>query len=74
VLYWTAAFPLVRLLHTVMMGESTRAGLEQGLIPFLVFQAMVGGAFGLGFVLLFNQFSTLITTLGAKKKGFPKES
>jgi hypothetical protein len=56
ILFWIVAFPFARLAQEWMVpGGGGAAGLGQGIASFLVFQAMVGGAFGLGFVLLHNQ-------------------
>lgn len=51
ILYWTAAFPAARLAQEFLAG----AGLPDGVLAFVVYQALVGGAFGLGFLLLHNQ-------------------
>lgn len=64
ILYWMCAFPAARLIFELVgEGTSSRAGLSDGVMGFLVYQAMVGAAFGLGFVLLHNQFDALLTRL-----------
>jgi hypothetical protein len=66
ILFWIAAFPLARLAQEFMIaGGGGQAGLSQGMAGFLIFQAMVGGAFGLGFVLLHNQITALLTRAGS---------
>jgi uncharacterized membrane protein YhaH (DUF805 family) len=61
ILYWSVAFPAARLIFELAAGDgSSRSGLSDGLMPFLVYQAMVGGAFGLGFILLHNQITALL--------------
>ncbi|MGH2817337.1 MAG: hypothetical protein ACRDJS_02610 [Actinomycetota bacterium] len=45
-----------------------KAGLSQGIAGFLVYQAMVGSAFGLGFLLLHNQIWTWLSA-GAERGG-----
>jgi hypothetical protein len=53
IIFWTVAFPLARLAPELMLsGGGGPASLSQGLAGFLAYQAMVGGAFGLGFLLL----------------------
>jgi hypothetical protein len=61
ILFWSVAFPAARLAQELMVaGGGGEAGLSQGMAPFLLYQAMVGGAFGLGFLLLHNQIATLL--------------
>jgi hypothetical protein len=57
ILFWTAALPAARLFQELLMG----AGLRESLPAFLVYQALVGGAFGLGFLLLHNQIWTWLS-------------
>jgi hypothetical protein len=57
ILFWTAALPAARLAQELLMG----AGLRESLPSFLVYQALVGGAFGLGFLLLHNQIWTWLS-------------
>jgi hypothetical protein len=52
ILYWAAAFSVSRLTQQLLVGEGD---LKDGLIGFLVYQALVGGLFGLGFLLLYEQ-------------------
>jgi len=64
ILYWSGAFATARLLFELLLGDpSSRAGLSNGFMGFLVFQVMVGAGFGLGFVLVHNQVSTLLGKL-----------
>jgi hypothetical protein len=51
ILFWTGAFPAARLAQEFLAA----ARLPEGVISFVVYQALVGGAFGLGFLLLHNQ-------------------
>jgi hypothetical protein len=57
ILFWSAALPAARLAQEALVG----AGLRESVPSFLVYQAMVGGAFGLGFLLLQNQIAALVT-------------
>lgn len=55
ILYWAAAFPAARLLQELLLvGSGHFGGLEGGLGGFLLYQAIVGLGFGLGFLLLHN--------------------
>jgi hypothetical protein len=56
ILYWVVAFPVARLSQELMVGSGTMS-LSEVLGDFMIFQAFVGGAFGLGFFLLHNQIS-----------------
>ena len=56
ILFWVVAFPLARLSQELMVGSETMSMAEL-LGDFMIFQALVGGAFGLGFFLLHNQIS-----------------
>jgi hypothetical protein len=61
IVYWTVAFPVARLMFEFMVGDDgSRSGLSNGVAGFLVYQALVGGGFGLGFVLLHNQVLALL--------------
>ncbi|MED7926322.1 hypothetical protein SMD20_18855 [Nonomuraea sp. LP-02] len=51
-LYWMAAFPLSRLLQESVAG----VGMNDGVLPFLAYQAMVGLGFAIGFVWLHERF------------------
>ena len=51
-LYWAAAFSVSRLTQQLLVGEGD---IKDGLIGFVVYQAFVGGLFGLGFLLLYEQ-------------------
>jgi hypothetical protein len=51
-LYWAAAFSVSRLTQQLLVGEGD---VKDGLIGFVVYQAFVGGLFGLGFLLLYEQ-------------------
>jgi hypothetical protein len=57
ILFWSAALPVARLIQELLVGS----GLRESLPSFLVYQAMVGGAFGLGFLLLHNQIWTWLS-------------
>jgi hypothetical protein len=63
ILFWSAALPAARLAQEVLVG----AGLRDSLPSFLVYQALVGGAFGLGFLLLHNQIEMWLSA-GANRK------
>jgi hypothetical protein len=63
ILFWSAALPAARLFQELLVGS----GLRESLPSFLVYQAMVGGAFGLGFLLLHNQIWTLVSA-GAERR------
>jgi hypothetical protein len=52
ILYWAAAFSVSRLTQQLLVGEGD---VKDGLIGFVVYQAFVGGLFGLGFLLLYEQ-------------------
>jgi hypothetical protein len=51
ILFWSAALPAARLFQELLVGS----GLRESLPSFVVYQALVGGAFGLGFMLLHNE-------------------
>ena len=63
ILFWTAALPVARIAQEVLVGE----GVPDGVLGFVVYQALVGGAFGLGFHLLQNQISTLLLNVRTKR-------
>jgi hypothetical protein len=63
ILFWTAALPAARVAQEMLVGE----GVPDGVLGFVVYQALVGGAFGLGFLLLHNQISTLLLTVRTKR-------
>jgi hypothetical protein len=63
ILFWTAALPAARLAQELLVGE----GIPDGVLGFVVYQALVGGAFGLGFLLLQNQVSTLLLNVRTKR-------
>jgi len=63
ILFWTVALPVARVAQEVLVGE----GIPEGVLAFVVYQALVGGAFGLGFLLLHNQVSTLLLTVRTKR-------
>lgn len=54
VVYWTLAFPLARAVQQAVLawGSGQPPFGSEGAPAFLSFQAMVGGIYGLGFVLL----------------------
>jgi hypothetical protein len=51
ILYWAAGFPAARLTQHLLVGEGA---LKDGLIGFVIYQAIVGVVFGLGFLLLYQ--------------------
>jgi hypothetical protein len=59
ILFWVVAFPVARMTHELMVGFSEK-GMAGGVFEFAVYQAMVGGAFGLGFVLLHTVIAGLL--------------
>jgi hypothetical protein len=63
ILFWTAALPAARVAQEMLVGE----GIPEGVLGFVVYQALVGGAFGLGFLLLQNQVSTLLLNVRTKR-------
>jgi hypothetical protein len=56
ILYWVVAFPVARLSQELLVGSESMS-FSEVLGDFMIFQAMVGSAFGLGFFLLHNQIS-----------------
>jgi len=67
ILFWTAALPAARVAHEILVGD----GVPDSVVAFVVYQALVGGAFGLGFLLLQNQISTLLLNRRAKRASSP---
>jgi hypothetical protein len=63
ILFWTAALPAARLFQELLVGS----GLRESLPSFLVYQALVGGAFGLGFMLLHNEILKWLSA-GAERR------
>lgn len=51
-LYWAAAFSASRLVQHLLVGEGE---VKDGLIGFVIYQALVGVLFGFAFVLLYQQ-------------------
>jgi Na+/phosphate symporter len=51
-LYWGAAFSASRLIQQLLVGDRHP---KDGLIGFVIYQAIVGLLFGLGFLLLYQQ-------------------
>jgi hypothetical protein len=51
-LFWAAAFAVCRLTQELLVGDRE---IKDGLIGFVLYQAIVGGLFGLGFLLLYQQ-------------------
>ncbi|MPZ92712.1 MAG: hypothetical protein GEU68_14015 [Actinobacteria bacterium] len=75
---WTAsAWPGVWVRDLVLDGRVARRatgqellvgqGIPEGVMGFVVYQALVGGAFGLGVLLLQNQVSTLLLNARTKR-------
>lgn len=69
ILFWTAAFPAARLVQEFLAA----AGLPEGVLSFVVYQALVGGAFGLGFLLLHNQIWIWLAHGGQKGEASSQE-
>jgi hypothetical protein len=67
ILFWTAALPAARVAQEILVGE----GVPDDIVAFVVYQALVGGAFGLGFLLLQNQISKLFLGMRANKASSP---
>jgi uncharacterized membrane protein len=51
-LYWAAAFSACRLAQELLVGDRE---IKDGLIGFVLYQAIVGMLFGLGYLLLYQQ-------------------
>jgi len=64
ILFWSAALPAARIAQEVLVGE----GFPDGVPAFVIYQALVGGAYGLGFLLLHNQLSRWLVNAGSKGK------
>jgi hypothetical protein len=61
IVFWSIAFPAARLTQELWVGTGgEESGLSEGLLPFLAYQALVGGAFGFGFLLVHQQISRLL--------------
>jgi hypothetical protein len=74
ILFWVAAFPLARFVQELVgVGGGGPAGLGQGLVSFFIYQAMVGGAFGLGFVLLHNLLWMWLSASSERKRSSRRE-
>jgi hypothetical protein len=52
-LYWAAAFSVCRLTQELLVGGNRE--IKDGLVGFVLYQAIVGMLFGLGFLLLYQQ-------------------
>jgi hypothetical protein len=63
ILFWSATLPAARVFQELLVGS----GLRESLPSFLVYQAMVGGAFGLGFLLLHNQIWTWLSAVERRR-------
>jgi hypothetical protein len=71
ILFWSAALPAARIAQEIMVGE----GFPDGVFAFALYQVLVGGAFGLGFLLLHHQISTLLASAGFRgKPASPEEN
>jgi hypothetical protein len=55
ILFWSAAFATSRLLQEGTLDAFGEGGSTEGLFAFLVYQTMVGGAFGFGYMMLYQQ-------------------
>ena len=72
IVFWAIAFPVARLIFEIIVGDdNSRSGLSNGVVPFLAFQAIVGSAFGLGFVLVHNQILGLLDWRARSKPDQP---
>jgi hypothetical protein len=69
ILFWSAALPIARLFQELLVGS----GLGESLPSFLIYQALVGGAFGLGFLLLHNQIWTLLSVASDRRSASRNE-
>jgi hypothetical protein len=66
-LYWAAAFSVCRLAQELLVGDRE---IKDGLIGFVLYQAIVGMLFGLGFLLLYQQvLAGLSKVLGEPERG-----
>ena len=64
ILFWSAALPAARIAQEILVGE----GFPDGVLAFALYQALVGGAYRLGFLLLHNQISTWLVNAASKAK------
>jgi len=64
ILFWSAALPVARIAQEILVGE----GFPDGVAAFVIYQALVGGAYGLGFLLLHNQISTWLVNAASRTK------
>ena len=62
ILFWSAALPAARIAQEILVGE----GFPDGVAAFVIYQALVGGAYGLGFLLLHHQISTWLDYAGSR--------
>jgi hypothetical protein len=68
ILYWAVALAVARLAQEWLMDVlGQESGLSDGLAPFLTYQLMVGGGFGLGIVLLHGQIAMLVHRFSARE-------
>lgn len=68
--FWAAAFPASRLTQQLLVGGRHP---KDGLIGFVIYQAIVGLLFGLGFLLLYQQvLAGLRRVLGAPAPAAPE--
>jgi hypothetical protein len=63
ILFWAAAFAASRLLQESTLDTFGEGGSTEGLLAFLVYQTMVGGAFGFGYMMLYRQVLELVRAL-----------
>ena len=68
ILFWTAAFPAARLAQEVLAA----ARVPENVLSFVIYQALVGGAFGLGFLLLHNQIWMWLAHRDQRREAAPK--
>jgi hypothetical protein len=61
ILFWSVAFPAARLTQELLVSPAgEESGLSEGVPAFLLYQVLVGGAFGFGFLLLHQQISRVL--------------
>ncbi len=60
-LYWLPAFPLARLIHEAVLdlGSGRAVSLEEGLLSFLAFQAIMSIGYAIGFLWCHEMLATV---------------
>lgn len=75
ILYWAVALVAARLTQELLLGAfGEEWGLSDGVVPFLTYQLMVGGGFGLGIVLIHGQIAMLVHQLSHREEEPTKQS